>query len=254
MAASEQLYFCTVLHDVAPQTWVHYQPLLDLCDALGIPLTLLVIPDYHGEGAIERFPAFCRAIERRLARGDEVVLHGYYHRDDVPLRLSPSDWVKRRVFTHEAEFHALPGPVVRERLERGLDQFQRLGWPVTGFVAPGWLPGAETGRHLRELGLRYTSDFRALIDLEYDRRLPAPVLVWSPRSPLRRLASAHWNRYRLHRFDQAPCLRLAIHPTDFVHPHPQRFWLDTAARLAALRQPGTKQQWIEQQAWFGHPA
>ena len=40
---------CVVLHDVAPQTWHLYQPFVTLADGLGIPLTLLVVPDYHHE-------------------------------------------------------------------------------------------------------------------------------------------------------------------------------------------------------------
>ena len=49
------------------------------------PLSLLVVPHYHYRaphaGAIR---AFLRAMEARLARGDELVLHGCFHVDDAP--------------------------------------------------------------------------------------------------------------------------------------------------------------------------
>lgn len=83
--------FCVALHDVAPSTWDAYAGFVAAIGRLNIPLTLLVTPDYHRQGTVERHPAFVRAIGQRLESGDEVVLHGYYHDDPGPLGFAPQE-------------------------------------------------------------------------------------------------------------------------------------------------------------------
>lgn len=67
-----------VLHDVAPETWPDYQPFVQAVDEMGnVPMTWLVVPDFHHRNPLTRSPTFCRLLERRLARGDELALHGF---------------------------------------------------------------------------------------------------------------------------------------------------------------------------------
>ena len=62
-----------VLHDVAPETWVDYQPFIQAVDALGnIPMTLLVVPDFHKRNPVSADIHFQRVLESRLACGDEL--------------------------------------------------------------------------------------------------------------------------------------------------------------------------------------
>ena len=71
-----------VLHDVAPSTWVDYQPFVAAVDALGqVPMTWLVVPDFHRHNALNAHPAFRRLLDERVDRGDELALHGYFHDD-----------------------------------------------------------------------------------------------------------------------------------------------------------------------------
>src|SRR5690242_3285105 len=98
-----------VLHDVAPPTWADYQPFIKVVDALGdVPITWLVVPDFHKHNDLEAHPQFCRQLSARIARGDELALHGYFHCDDGPMSGNPRDWFMRRVYTHEGEFYRLP--------------------------------------------------------------------------------------------------------------------------------------------------
>ncbi|MDZ3995656.1 hypothetical protein PspTeo4_43968 [Pseudomonas sp. Teo4] len=79
-----------VLHDIAPETWPDYQPFIQAVDELGnVPMTWLVVPDFHHRNLLSRSPTFCRVLERRLARGDELALHGFYHADDGRHRVAP---------------------------------------------------------------------------------------------------------------------------------------------------------------------
>jgi predicted deacetylase len=47
-----------VLHDVAPPTWADYQPFVEAVDALGgVPITWLVVPDFHKHYNLRAHPA-----------------------------------------------------------------------------------------------------------------------------------------------------------------------------------------------------
>lgn len=236
---------CVVLHDVAPQTWDSYRPFVALADRLRVPLTLLVVPDFHHAGDLRRHPRFVAAMDARLARGDEIALHGYFHADDAPLRGDPVDWLMRRIYTREAECYRLDAAAARARVQRGLDLVAPFGWRPAGFVAPAWLPGKGTRAALAGLPLRYTSTRTRLVDLRAGRSHPAPGLTWSARSPWRRGASQLVNcaLRRWHR--DAPVLRLGLHPADMTHARVLQFWTDTLAQLLTHRMALTKSTWLD---------
>lgn len=236
-----------VLHDVAPPTWPLYKDFVARVDAMGaIPLTLLVVPDFHRSARVDTDPAFCEAMGRRLARGDELALHGYYHADPGPIPMRPRQYFMRRVYTCEGEFYDLSADVARQRLEAGLRLFHRLGWPVHGFVPPAWLLGKAARIVLDNPPFSYTSDPDALIRLPEHRPIPAPTLVWSSRSPWRRCLSRLWNDRRLRRHSDTALLRLGLHPADMQHAEARQYWLETLLTLLAEREPVTKRQWLDQ--------
>lgn len=239
---------CVVLHDVAPQTWTLYQPFVALADRLGVPLTLLVVPDFHGQGDLRRHADFVAALDVRRNRGDEIALHGYRHADDGRLRGDPLDFFMRRIYTREAEFYRLDATAAGERLRQGLAMFAQFGWQPAGFVAPAWLTGRGGQAALSASTLRYTSSPSALIDLRNGRSHPAPGLVWSARSPWRRALSQAVNRVWLHRYRSARLLRLGLHPVDMQHTTARRFWADTLVALLDERQAVTKSTALDQSA------
>jgi predicted deacetylase len=237
---------CIALHDVAPATWPQCARLLELLDALGAPsVTLLVVPDWHGQGRVDRAPEFLRAIDHRLARGNEVALHGYFHRDDAPAPRTLPAWLRRRVLTAgEGEFAELPCDIAEARIRNGLDMFARLGWKIDGFVPPAWLASAGTRLALQRVGLSWTSTHTALIALggaaELEQRIPAPCLTASPRSAWRRHASRLWLRSALQLTAQSPLLRVGLHPGDAEHPDLLACWQGILKTLLAQREALTK--------------
>jgi len=240
------LSLAVVLHDVAPATWPDYADFVARLDALGpVPLTLLVVPDFHRHGSLLHDPGFCETMARRLARGDELALHGYYHDDPGPVPPWPGHWLRRRFLTHEGEFYALDAAMARQRLEAGVALFQQLQWPLGGFVPPGWQLGKATRRMLADFPFRYTSDPRALIRLPDFTNLPAPSLVWSARSTWRRGLSRPWNTYLLGRHSETDRLRLGLHPVDMRHPTVRDWWLETLRTLLKTRRASTKSAWLE---------
>jgi predicted deacetylase len=238
-----------VLHDVAPSTWADYQPFVAAVDALGqVPMTWLVVPDFHRHNALNAHPAFRRLLDERVDRGDELALHGYFHDDQEPGPTTPHDWFMRRVYTHEGEFYRLSRESALARLRAGIDVFQRYDWPLHGFVAPAWLMSDGTRQALRELPLSYTSDPQHLYRLPEFTAINAPGLVWSARSAWRRGLSKLVCEQREQRWCQAPVIRLGLHPVDMRHRFSRDYWLKTLERmLAEGRVPMTKIDWLAQQ-------
>lgn len=247
--AEEMKAVCLVLHDVAPSTWADYQPFVEAVDALGdVPMTWLVVPDFHRHDALDANPAFRRVLDARVARGDELALHGYYHDDQEPLPNTPRDWFMRRVYTHEGEFYRLSREAALARLHAGLEMFQRYDWPVQGFVAPAWLMSDGTRQALRELPLSYTSDPQHLYRLPDFSSIDAPGLVWSARSAWRRGLSKIVSDQREQRWREASVIRLGLHPVDMRHRFSRDYWLRTLERLLAEgRVPLTKIDWLARQ-------
>jgi len=238
-----------VLHDIAPETWPDYQPFVEAVDKIGgVPMTWLVVPDFHHRNPLHRSPTFCRLLERRLARGDELALHGYYHADDGAPPRSPGAFFMRRIYTHEGEFYGLDHRQALARLEQGLEVFERQAWPVAGFVAPAWLMSEGTRQALRQLPLSYTSDTQHLYRLPDFSAIDAPGLVWSARSAWRRGLSKVISDQREQRWRQAPVIRLGLHPVDMRHGFSRDYWLRTLERLLNDgRVPMTKVGWLATQ-------
>ncbi|HEX6833237.1 MAG TPA: polysaccharide deacetylase family protein [Rudaea sp.] len=239
---------CIALHDVAPATWPECAALLDLLDRIGAgPITLLVVPDYHERGRVDRDPAFIRAIEQRLLRGAEIALHGYDHLDRSPAPRTPREWLRRRVLTAgEGEFAALDRAQAQQRIDRGLEIFERLGWQADGFVPPAWLASEGTRQALQAFSLRYTSTHTALLDLRAGIRIGAPCLTASPRSAWRRAASRVWLKTAERLSAHAPIVRVGLHPGDARHPELLACWRDLIARLLRTRRALTKSQAIDE--------
>lgn len=239
-----------VLHDVAPETWPDYQPFVEAVDTLGgVPMTWLVVPDFHQRNLLLRSPTFCRLLDRRLAQGDELALHGYYHADNSSPPRTPGDYFMRRIYTHEGEFYGLDQQQALQRLERGLALFHQQGWPVAGFVAPAWLMSEGTRQALRRLPLRYTSTPQHLYRLPDFTAIEAPGLVWSARSAWRRGLSRVLCDWQCHRWRNAETLRLGLHPVDMRHRSSRDYWLNTLRSLLAQgREPLTKSAWLDRKA------
>lgn len=237
--------YAVSLHDVAPSTWSRCERLLELADRHGSPVTLLVVPRLHGGTPVDADRAFGLAVARRVARGDEVVLHGYYHLDDAPPPQGPIDWLRRRFYTDgEGEFDAIDEATARARLADGRARLASARLCAAGFVAPAWLLGRAARRAVETEGFAYTSTRETLIRLADGLEVPAPSLVYATRSRWRRIASAGVLAVRLASLARAPLVRIALHPGDADHPRVLARWERAFARLAATRSPVLESDWL----------
>ena len=72
------------IHDVTPALAGGVERLWARCAARNGRPALLVVPDWHGEWPLERYPEFVAWLRARAAEGAEIVLHGERH-DEVGL-------------------------------------------------------------------------------------------------------------------------------------------------------------------------
>lgn len=235
------------LHDVAPATWPECETILRTLDELGAKhLTLMVVPYYHHGRPVQSDTRFVRALEKRLERGDELSLHGYYHIDDEPPPRTLRGYVERRMLTRaEGEFAAIDEASAAWRLSRGVETFEQLGWPLYGFVPPAWLLGEAARRALEHCG--YAFEYVAMRSGVY--RLPAwrfarsATVSYSPDRLWRRVLSRLLISREIQRADDLPLLRLSIHPQDARVPDVMQHWRALIDDALVSRTPVTKHQW-----------
>lgn len=238
---------CIALHDVAPATWPECSALLAMLGGVGeLPLTLLVVPEYHHGERADRSPEFVRGVDEVVAAGGEVALHGYYHLDESPRPRTISTWLQRRVLTdREGEFAALSATEAASRIERGRAVLAECGWNVTGFVPPAWLASEGTRAALRGSSLSYTSSHLTLERLTDGARIRAPSISASARTAWRRSVSRAWFATMATANAKMPLLRVALHPIDAHYPAMIERWHDLIERLLADRTALTKCQALE---------
>ncbi len=238
---------CIALHDVAPETWPQCELLLAMLDDLGRPpVTLLAVPNYHERGHLLAAPDVVRAIRRRVDQGDEVALHGYFHRDDAAPPRTPRAWLRRRLLTaSEGEFSELSSSDAARRICRGWQEINDAFRPVHGFVAPAWLHSVDTWTALRDSPLRYASTRDALVVLDGMRKVPAPAITISARSRWRRTVSRGWLRLLCRTTASLPLVRVALHPVDAEHADVVNDWRRALGALLEARAALTKSRALE---------
>jgi hypothetical protein len=214
------------VHDVAPASQEQSRAWADLLARFGVPLTYLAIPGpWRGAGlADEQAGAGLGAwLRDRQDAGDEVALHGWFHRADVrgPRR---RELVGSMVARGAAEFWTLDRATSAERTARGLEVLDRHGLRAVGTTPPGWLASREAVQGFADAGLRYSTDHAGVVDLASGRRWRAPAVCHRPASAQtvrrsfteeagRRLVGGTWRSILLGR-----SVRIGLHPDDLGRP------------------------------------
>jgi|BarGraIncu00222A_1022003.scaffolds.fasta_scaffold50303_2 predicted deacetylase len=245
--ASPDRFVCVVLHDVAPSTRsACIRTLKAIADVATVPLTLLAVPSYHGETPSSEFDAW---LGQRRLRGDELALHGYTHRDDLP----PKGWLdglRRRHYTRgEGEFWALPEAEARKRVDAGIAWFRANDWPLHGFVAPAWLLGPQAWPALE--GFEYTATLRHIVRLPGRERVTSQSVVYSTSSAWRRRMSLLWNAVVARKERGNPLLRIELHPRDADFTAVRRSWQKILERALRDRRASTVADFVRQSSDLG---
>ncbi|MER7277803.1 polysaccharide deacetylase family protein [Dactylosporangium sp. NPDC000244] len=219
MTTVEPLLVVSV-HDVAPATADETARWCADADALGIPVSLLVIPGPWRGMALAEHGDYAEVLRDRAARGDELVLHGWCHQagpEGRPVRRA----VGRAVARGAAEFAALDEGQAARRLGDAKEVLDRLGLRTTGFTPPGWLASPAAERALAGAGFRYTTDHFGVKDLRGDgptRARRGFALSHRPGGTGERLGAAVLRTGAAWATRRRGLVRVALHPDDLHRP------------------------------------
>lgn len=240
------------LHDVSPHTFETTRAMVERLEALGLSrFSLLVVPDHHRKGHFLDDPAFCHWLREREAKGDEVVIHGFYHLRASRKGESLRDRLTTRFYTAgEGEFYDMSGAEALWLIAEAREGFRKIGLDPRGFIAPAWLLSEGAEAALTKLGFAYTVRLGTITDLACQRTFASQSLVWSVRSLWRRSASRFWNRSLFNRLRPAGLLRIGLHPVDFDHRAVWRQIESLAQSALADRTPLPYGQWVENSRSF----
>lgn len=87
------------VHDVAPPDLEGLRALLRALDGIGArPRVLKVVPHFAHRWSLGEDPALVQLLREEVAIGGELVLHGYTHRTEGPLRGSPTSRLRAQWF------------------------------------------------------------------------------------------------------------------------------------------------------------
>lgn len=202
------------IHDVAPSELSEVRWLLGQLDALGVSRRVLkVIPAAPGQGDSTATLALLRD---EVGRGSEIVVHGWTHLADGPLRGSLPDRIRARLFAGDAaEFLSLDDDELVRRVTAGRAWLADHRLDAIGFCPPGWLATPALPAALREAGYRYEVTLRGLLDLGRGRWIVLPPIGYmgagSGQERLVRLGAAVVSR-PLRRMLGGEVHRVFLHP------------------------------------------
>ena len=230
------------VHDVAPSTESDVRWLLARLDEAGIGRRVLkVIPHEDGRSDLRHHPDLVALLRDEVARGSEVVVHGWTHREVGPLWGAPPDIARGRLFGGgRAELLSVGQSEVATRVRAGVEMLIGLGLAPIGYCPPAWLARSDLVDAARAARLAYVVWLTSVEDLRTGRKRVVPQTGYlgvggahEAMAQVGGLISATVAR----QFDVP--LRIGLHPQGSrTSPHVRRA-VELARRLGQVRQPST---------------
>ncbi len=199
------------LHDVTPVMFDRSRRLTDMImKRTGTDFTMLVVPDFHSQGRIDKYSDFCTWLRELNDAGVEIAQHGLYHLD-VHEKFS----IEGKLFTKgEGEFLSLSSAEAGLRIEEGYRILADvLGEAPSGFTAPAWLYSRGTREALKDFPFKWV-EYRWAIEFANAPVHRIPAVVFATRTLWKRLCSVLWAHSGPAVFSGTSVYRLALHVKD----------------------------------------
>src|SRR5438876_1389558 len=137
-ASAVKNYLVVSVHDVAPSTQAITEKIISEVARRGIRVcSLLVVPDYHHQGAAMKDRQFVSWLRDLEAQRHEIVIHGYFHERPACRAETLRDKFITQLYTQsEGEFYDMDYDEAFRRIKTARDEFSAAGLKPRGFVAP----------------------------------------------------------------------------------------------------------------------
>lgn len=210
------------IHDVTPahrERIARLEALIARATGGSSTYAMLVVPDFHGRAPIAGDRAFHGWLRARAEAGVEILLHGWFHRDQAK-HSGAAAWKAKHMTAGEGEFLGLSLADATRRLRDGRALLEDiLGRAVTGFVAPAWLYGDGARAALADEGFGQAEDHMRVWSPASGAVLArGPVVSYASRSGGRILSSLAWSRVATTALARLTTARVALHPHDVDVP------------------------------------
>ena len=204
------------LHDVASATAEPSRRWMDLLEARGIRVSLLVVPGpWRGCGPLDLDWSLAAWLRSQHAAGHDIAQHGWSHVEpETTLRGLAARTAGRIAARGCAEFWHLDRSEADRRLALGRAVMATVGLEASGFVAPGWLMSPESRAAIAAAGFRYTTSHTTFSDLATGRDRTCPVLSQRPDSSIAGPGAAATKHIAEWTVRRGRPLRIAAHPAD----------------------------------------
>jgi predicted deacetylase len=239
MSTGRERLLLASIHDVSPRFESEVDRLVDLLSPhVGDRLAMLVVPNHWGIAPIVAGSSFAARLRGWAEAGNEIFLHGYFHRDQAGHRRKADRLRARFMTAGEGEFLGLSLEDAACRIAEGRSLLEDvIGRRVDGFVAPAWLYGEGARAALVQCGIPIAEDHLTVWSpATGDRLASGPVITWASRTRLR-LASSLLAAAAL-RHAPIQVLRIGVHPPDCRHPSLVRSIDRTFRKAAGNRRVG----------------
>ena len=200
-------------------------------------VALLVVPNHWGDAPILPGSRFAARLREWAEGGDEIFLHGWYHRD-TQHHDRVLDRLRARFMTAgEGEFLGLSCDEAARRMRDGRSLIQDItGRAVAGFIAPAWLYGKGAQEALTDLGVPLAESHNRVWQPTIGAVLArGPVITWASRSRARIASSLAFAALAPRLLASLATVRIGVHPGDVGVPELRRSIAATVAHFAARR-------------------
>jgi uncharacterized protein len=224
------------LHDVAPPFTTTIRRQLDILAHLGVHRTVLkVVPDWHGEHPLTPDSALASLLRVASAHDHQIVLHGYQHCPQGPIRGSALQRLRGRLFAGDTcEYLTLDAEAARTATLDGRILLERAGLKDTGwFCAPGWLLSAEAARGVCEAGISNVVSLGGVKNVSTGEFRSIPAFGYMGAGGLQEAGTAVLGWIRSGAGVPGDVLRVYLHPQGSPDSRFARRTLEAIARLVA---------------------
>ena len=227
------------IHDVSPRSEDAVLRLRELIANSGgnRTLALLVVPNHWGEAPLRTGSPFAARLRGWAEQGDEIFLHGWFHRDTAIHARRVDRWRASRLTAGEGEFLGLEQAEAMRLMRDGRSLLEDVtGRAVAGFVAPAWLYGAGARAALAELDFPLAEDHLRVWHPRTGTVVArGPVITWATRSKAREASSLAWAALARAALAASNTVRIGVHPGDITSAPVRASITATIAHFAARR-------------------